>query len=241
VIGLVLTETEADTLAHHEATIRAGLDTFVEVGQALAAIRDQRLYRTTHDTFEDYCRERWQLASRTARQMIDAAAVVDALDEDRSGAVAPLPVNEAQARPLTKLRDDPAAVRAAWSRATDHAETEQKPITAAIVEQAVRDELAERRAAQQQVTEDRAQIAEFNAATAHLVPQADLERPWSLAAIAVSRAIEHLPLDTDPEQLAANVPPHSAYRLDALDDRAMQWITSLYYARAGIDATGSDT
>ncbi len=47
------------TLADLEAVIGRGLDTFVEVGLALGAIHERRLYRATHSTFEDYCRERW--------------------------------------------------------------------------------------------------------------------------------------------------------------------------------------
>lgn len=42
-----------------ERVIQDSLTTFWKVGRALAQIRDERLYRTTHGTFEDYCRERW--------------------------------------------------------------------------------------------------------------------------------------------------------------------------------------
>lgn len=226
-----LTEIEADNLAHHEATIRAGLDTFVEVGQALAAIRDGRLYRTTHGTFEDYCGARWKLSVRRAYEFIASAEVVEHV---RAIAHTPEPVNEAQARPLTKLRDDPDAVRSAWSRATDQAEAEQKPVTAAIVQQAVHDELAARRgeieAAQAEHQRSREAIAEFNAATAHLVPQMEAERPWVLAAIAVTRAVERLPLDVDPDELATRVPSESAYRLDSLH-AAIDWLARLSTAR----------
>lgn len=34
---------------------------FVECGNALAEIRDKRLYRGTHDTFEAYCYDVWKL------------------------------------------------------------------------------------------------------------------------------------------------------------------------------------
>ena len=42
-------------LAELELVIERGLKTFVEVGAALLGIRDGRLYRETHATFEDYC------------------------------------------------------------------------------------------------------------------------------------------------------------------------------------------
>lgn len=232
-VGSGLTQTEADSLAAHEATIRAGLDTFVAVGKALLAIRDGQLYRSSHATFEDYARERWSMDRTYAHRVMQSAQVVGMLPMGNTVT----PTNERQVRPLGRLRDDPAAVRSAWSRATDTAEAEQKPVTAAIVEQAVRDELAERRgeiqAAQQQAEKDRAEVAEFNAATAHLVPQMEQERPWSLAAISVTRAVERLPLDVDPAELARRVPTQSAYRLDDVA-KAVEWLTRLIAARQEI-------
>ena len=55
-----LTKTEQSTLAECEARIQRGWTTFVEVGTALAQIRDQRLYRQSHTNFKAYCAERWQ-------------------------------------------------------------------------------------------------------------------------------------------------------------------------------------
>ena len=65
--GNELTAQECSALAHHEATIERGLETFHEVGAALLEIQDGRLYRETHAAFEDYCRERWQMSRRRAR------------------------------------------------------------------------------------------------------------------------------------------------------------------------------
>lgn len=50
--ALTLADEESRALAAHEATIERGLKTFVEVGGALLAIRNARLYRATHATFE---------------------------------------------------------------------------------------------------------------------------------------------------------------------------------------------
>ena len=55
---VVLSQPEGERLAQCEATIRRGLHTFVEVGQALAEIRDSRLYRATHETFATYLDDR---------------------------------------------------------------------------------------------------------------------------------------------------------------------------------------
>ena len=47
------------SLEHYEHIIDQGIKTFVEVGHALLVIRDERLYRERHETFEDYLRQRW--------------------------------------------------------------------------------------------------------------------------------------------------------------------------------------
>jgi hypothetical protein len=93
-----LARTEQDELQQHEAVIERGLGTFVEVGTALAAIRDARLYRLEYATFEDYCRERWGFSRVRAHQMIDAAAVVGALTIVNTET--PTLTNEGQARAI---------------------------------------------------------------------------------------------------------------------------------------------
>jgi hypothetical protein len=45
------------------------------VGEALSAIRDRKLYRATHGTFEDYCRVKWGMSASRARQLCGAAEV----------------------------------------------------------------------------------------------------------------------------------------------------------------------
>lgn len=113
-----LTQREATALDRCEIVIERGIKTFVAVGKALVEIRDQRLYRTTYATFEDYCQQRWQLARTTAYQLVDAARVADALeagdDVEPMSAMAdiPPPVNERQTRPLTRLLPRPAAPQA---------------------------------------------------------------------------------------------------------------------------------
>lgn len=48
---------------------------FVAAGAALSAIRDAKLYRETHATFEGYCQERWGLSRPRAYQLIEATGV----------------------------------------------------------------------------------------------------------------------------------------------------------------------
>jgi hypothetical protein len=73
--GTELRRDESSALRAYEATIEEGLSSFIRVGNALAAIRDGRLYRTTHETFEDYCRSRWKFGRQRAYSLIDAASI----------------------------------------------------------------------------------------------------------------------------------------------------------------------
>ena len=82
-------------LAELETVIERGQQTFVEVGNALMEIRDQRLYRKTHATFEAYCKERWGWTRRQANRQIDAAKVVETL-----GPTGPKPATEREARDM---------------------------------------------------------------------------------------------------------------------------------------------
>ena len=89
------------TLGECEAVIERGLKTFCEVGEALLAIRDGRLYRITHSTFEDYCREKWDISRFYAHRLIEASTVIENLRLLPIGNK--LPETESQARPLTIL------------------------------------------------------------------------------------------------------------------------------------------
>lgn len=56
-------------------------------------------YRETHGTFEEYCKERWGISRPRAYELMRAAEVKDNLY-----AIADIK-NEAQARPLTRIKD----------------------------------------------------------------------------------------------------------------------------------------
>lgn len=109
--GEIITVEESSELVRLEIIVEKGLQTFTEVGEALAEIRDRRLYRIEHATFADYCKVKWQMSDRRARQLMDAAEVVGEIS--KSGTM--VPVSERQARPLAAL---PPAQRApAWKAA----------------------------------------------------------------------------------------------------------------------------
>lgn len=125
-----LTRPEVATLADCERVIEAGQRTFVEVGQALLKIRDSRLYRAEHDTFEAYCLSRWGMARSHAHRLIDAAVVTQNLSPTGD-----TPKTERVVRPLTKL--EPAQQREAWTKANDKAAAEDRPVTARDVAEVV--------------------------------------------------------------------------------------------------------
>lgn len=117
-----LTATERGDLERLEGAVGAGLARFREAGEALEKIRDARLYRQGHRTFEAYCEARWGMSRRRAYQLIEAAAIVRELKAalpvctgGTHGFSAPLPANERQARVLAGV---PPELRApAWQGA----------------------------------------------------------------------------------------------------------------------------
>lgn len=124
-----LTIIEWGRLRENETIIERGLNTFVDVGNALAEIRDGKLYRHTHGTFEDYCRNRWGISRPRAYELIGAALVT----ENLSAIADKLPATESQARPLTRLA--PEEQIAAWQEAVDTAPNGR--VTAAHVAEVV--------------------------------------------------------------------------------------------------------
>ena len=54
---------------------------FYEAGASLRLLRDKKLYRSTHKTFEAYCHYRFGYNRSRSYQLIDAAGVVENLQE----------------------------------------------------------------------------------------------------------------------------------------------------------------
>lgn len=94
---------------------------FVEIGLALKEIRDSGLYRLTHESFESYCQERWNMASRQyALKLISAAELCE---DFRHNDIKDLPQNEFQCRPLVESSLTPQEKRAAWVEAVEQSES----------------------------------------------------------------------------------------------------------------------
>jgi hypothetical protein len=82
---------------------------FYEIGKALREIRDDRLYcELLHETFEEYLKKRWDMGRAHAYRLIEASRVIDNLSPLGDD----LPENEAQLRPLGKLK--PVDQRRLW-------------------------------------------------------------------------------------------------------------------------------
>jgi hypothetical protein len=62
-----LTEQEQGDRLHLERKVEKA---FYEAGKALSELRDRRLYRSTHRTFEEYCRDRFGYTHRHVNYLI---------------------------------------------------------------------------------------------------------------------------------------------------------------------------
>lgn len=78
---------ERSELERNERIIAGGLQTFYDVGHALAEIRDRKLYRARFRTFEAYCQDRWGFSRQRASQLIIGADVAENLSTvvDKTG------------------------------------------------------------------------------------------------------------------------------------------------------------
>ena len=106
--------------------VKEGLATFVEVGLALAELRDNRLYRDDYPSFDEFVESEFGIKRARAYQLIKAAGVQERLsttvDTSKNGETV-LPVNERQARELAKLPEEKQAK--AWEKAVKAADGEQ--------------------------------------------------------------------------------------------------------------------
>jgi hypothetical protein len=90
-------------------TIDRGFKVWYEVGKALLKIRDKRLYREEHQTFEACVQERWGLKRQRAYELMGASQVVENLSEISDTP----PRYESHVAPLSILAPD--EQRAVWS------------------------------------------------------------------------------------------------------------------------------
>ncbi|YAF99338.1 MAG: hypothetical protein AB3A66_28260 (plasmid) [Nodularia sp. CChRGM 3473] len=135
------TEQEQSDRLHLERKVEKA---FYEAGKALSELRDRRLYRSTHRTFEEYCRDRFGYTHRHVNYLIAGSLVVDNIimgtnssqnekanemgtnssqnekvDGTGTSRSQILPTAEGQVRPLTKL--EPQQQQEVWQQAVEEA------------------------------------------------------------------------------------------------------------------------
>lgn len=122
---------DREAFEHFDGIVRRGLKTFIEVGVALAEIRDRELWRAGFESFVAYT-ESYGWSKTHAYDLINSAKTAISV----SAIAEKSPANEAQARELSKAGDQ---ATEAWELANEKAAEQGKPITAAIVKEAVQE------------------------------------------------------------------------------------------------------
>ena len=155
-----LTAEQKDRLNHLEGVIKKNFRGFVEVGLALKAIRDERLYIASHLTFEQYCRDKFELSRKVSYDKINAAEVVDLLSSTQEDSDSAVDVEfvtncdidaapETEIQPLEsharKLAELPPEDRPdAWKRACQRGIERHGRVTAKTVAEVVAEALGKR-------------------------------------------------------------------------------------------------
>lgn len=129
-----LTELEKQKRKQLEKTVEKA---FYLAGEALKDLRDLRLYRDTHRSFEEYCRERFGHSRQKSNYLIAGADVYQNLTTNRCQI---LPSTEYQIRPLALL--DPMQQCQAWEQAVLKADGNSPP--ARLVKEAVKNILPQK-------------------------------------------------------------------------------------------------
>ena len=123
-----LTDEEQSDRLHLERRVERAV---FEAGKALMELRDRRLYRSTHSTFEEYCKDRFGFQRRHPYRLIEASAVFDNLmkmcpngTQTENEQMCPigtqiLPTSERQVRPIAKL--EPQQQWEVWQTAVEEA------------------------------------------------------------------------------------------------------------------------
>ncbi|MDV2997281.1 MAG: hypothetical protein N4J56_006986 [Chroococcidiopsis sp. SAG 2025] len=124
------------------------LEAYYGWGQALAEIRDRKLFRSTHRAFENYCQEKYGFTRRHADYLIKFPPLMDNLmrticsqnqpDENSIQIFANmLPTNMAQARHLFSLNTDEQQQQV-WKKVLEEAKASGKDITANFIKDIVK-------------------------------------------------------------------------------------------------------
>lgn len=108
-----LSDAERAELAAIEIAIEDSLRGFEAMASRLKRVRDGRLYRENHVTFEDYCRVKWGFVASRARQIVAGAEATESVTK----VTLPAPASERVARVLVPLSETER--REVWAEAVD--------------------------------------------------------------------------------------------------------------------------
>jgi hypothetical protein len=127
------TELSEEEQQERERLEKQIVDSFYQAGVALRGLRDRKLFRSTHRTFEEYARDILGFSRIRLYQLMGAAQVYENIRENVNAPLTSLPTTEYQCRPLVKLTQEGQVE--AWKIAVDLAG--EKTPTSAAVRQAV--------------------------------------------------------------------------------------------------------
>jgi hypothetical protein len=100
-----LTDQEQELLVECESDINANLQGTFLLGYRLEQIRDQKLYRATHDTFALYCTKKWDFSKTHANRLIQAHLCEKHLKSVENVEVY-VPTKESQVRYICDLKPE---------------------------------------------------------------------------------------------------------------------------------------
>jgi hypothetical protein len=112
-----LTVMSEQELVTEEDIIRKGKDAFIDVGNALARVRDGRGYTMRgYKTFEAYCDAVWGFSDRHARRLMEGAETSQTIKE----ITGETPANEAVAREFSRIAKDRKTVERVAAKLKTH-------------------------------------------------------------------------------------------------------------------------
>lgn len=129
-------------LEQHEEIIEASLKSGFDIGESLLDIQERKLYKEQFDTFEQYCKQRWNVSKTSAYQFMEMVIVRRDLSAIAHSEMKKLPgetINTAQARALSECADDAKTRAAILSAAVASAPKDKAGdprVTAAVIKKA---------------------------------------------------------------------------------------------------------
>jgi hypothetical protein len=100
---IALTEVDLKRREQLESILQRGSMLFVDIGNALYEIRENRLYRDEFSSFDAYCREKWGWSKAHSNRLVEAASVVRRITDQRHTASADRQANSEQLAPTGSI------------------------------------------------------------------------------------------------------------------------------------------